>query len=72
MLSERTLIFDPTPGSTKVLYPYVKEVCAHPDRKIFRGCKNEKVVLSWDLANQEQKMELIKHGFVAVTIRRIQ
>ena len=60
-LQDRTLIIDPK--SASLIYPYTGEECKHPERRMFRGCKDIRKIIKYDLTDQVVRQNLIHAKF---------
>lgn len=60
-LQDRTLLLDPK--SADLIYPYMGRVCKYPDRRVFKGCKTERIVERYSLSDPLVRSKLIAAGF---------
>ncbi len=60
-LQDRTLLIDPE--GPYLIYPYLGEECKYPNRRIFKRCKDKRVVLKYDLTDESVREKLIAAGF---------
>lgn len=60
-LQDRTLLLDPR--SADLIYPYMGKVCKHPERKLFKGCRNKRLIERFPLSDPVVRQKLIAAGF---------
>lgn len=61
-LQDRTLLI--SREGAYLEYPYFKTVCKFPNRPIFKGCSQVRVVEKFDLNDVKVREQLINMGFV--------
>lgn len=67
-LQDRTLLIDPK--GPNLVYPHTIEECKYPHRKLFRLCRDKRVLVQYDLTNKVQRDILISAGFECVSKAR--
>lgn len=60
-LQDRTLLIDP--NGPNLIYPYMGEECKNPTRRIFRGCKDKRIIIKYDLTDKITRDKLNAAGF---------
>jgi hypothetical protein len=53
-----------------LVYPYNKIVCKHPDRLLFKQCKEVHEIIKFDLSEKETRDDLRNLGFKCNTISK--
>lgn len=63
-LQDRTLLIDPL--SASLIYPYNGEECKYPKRRLFKRCKDKRIIIKYDLNDENVRKMLNAAGFQCV------